>query len=112
MTSLRLRRAGRKLKAGSDALLGRLTVGTLRTIRAIDRKRMADFGGAFMRALGPRLKEHRIGRANLIAAFPQKSETEIGSILSGVWDNLGRVAAEFANPCRKSCFPASPAKSW
>ena len=50
MTSLRLRRAGRKLKAGSDALLGRLTVGTLRTIRAIDRKRMADFGAAFMRA--------------------------------------------------------------
>ncbi len=97
MTSLRLRRAGRKLKAGSDALLGRLTVGTLRTIRAIDRKRMADFGAAFMRALGPRLKEHRIGRANLIAAFPQKSETEIGSILSGVWDNLGRVAAEFAH---------------
>ena len=97
MISLRLRRAGQKLKVGSDAVLAALAVGTLRTIRAIDRKRMADFSGAFLRALGPRLKEHRIGRANLAAAFPEKSESEIETILSGVWDNLGRVAAEFAH---------------
>ena len=97
MISLRLRRAGLKLKAGSDALLAALAVGTLRTIRALDRKRMTDFSGAFMRVLGPWLKEHRIGRANLAAAFPEKSESEIETILSGVWDNLGRVAAEFAH---------------
>src|SRR5262249_46057069 len=30
-------------------------------------------------------------------AFPEKSESEIETILSGVWDNLGRVAAEFAH---------------
>jgi len=97
MIALRLRRAGLKLKAGGDALLAALTVGTLRAIRAIDRKRMTDFSGAFMRVLGPWLKEHRIGRANLAAAFPEKSESEIETILSGVWDNLGRVAAEFAH---------------
>jgi KDO2-lipid IV(A) lauroyltransferase len=97
MISLRLRRAGHKLKAGSDTLLAALAVGTLRTMRAIDRKRMADFSAAFMRALGPRLKEQRIGRANLAAAFPEKSESEIETILSGVWDNLGRVVAEFAH---------------
>jgi KDO2-lipid IV(A) lauroyltransferase len=97
MTSLRLRRAGEKLKAGSNALIGSLAVATLRTLRVIDRKRMADFGAAFMRSLGPRIKEHRIGRANLSAAFPEKSENEIEAILSGVWDNLGRVAAEFAH---------------
>jgi KDO2-lipid IV(A) lauroyltransferase len=97
MIALCLRRTGLKLKAGSDALLAALAVGTLRTIRALDRKRMADFNGAFMRVLGPRLKEHRIGRANLAAAFPEKSENEIETILSGVWDNLGRVAAEFAH---------------
>ena len=97
MISLRLGRAGLKLKAGGDALLAVLAVGTLRTIRALDRKRMTDFSGAFMRVLGPWLKEHRIGRANLAAAFPEKSESEIETILSGVWDNLGRVAAEFAH---------------
>ena len=98
MISLRLRRAGQKLKTGSNALLGTLALGTLRTIRAIDRKRMADFGGAFMRALGPRLKEHRIGRANLSAAFPEKPDSELEGILSGVWDNLGRVAAGGSAP--------------
>jgi KDO2-lipid IV(A) lauroyltransferase len=97
MIALCLRRAGLKLKAGSDALLAALAVGTLRTIRALDRKRITDFSGAFMRVLGPWLKEHRIGRANLAAAFPEKSESEIETILSGVWDNLGRVAAEFAH---------------
>jgi KDO2-lipid IV(A) lauroyltransferase len=97
MTSLRLRRAGVKLRAAGDTLLGGIAVATLRTVRAIDRKRVADFGGAVMRTVGPRLKEHEIGRANLVAAFPQKSASDVESILSGVWDNLGRVAAEFAH---------------
>ena len=76
----------------------------LRTIRLIDRKRMADFTGAFMRLLGPLLKEHRIGRTNLAAAFPEKSPAEIEQILRGVWDNLGRVAAEFAHIDRLQIF--------
>ncbi len=104
MISLRARRAGRELKAGADALLGWLAVGMLRTIRVTDRKRISDFAGAFMRMLGPRLKEHRIGRANLESAFPEKSPGEIESILRGVWDNLGRVAAEFAHIDRLQIF--------
>ena len=47
--------------------------------------------------VGPWLPEHRIGRANLAAAFPEKSPAEIETILRGVWDNLGRVGAEFAH---------------
>src|SRR5271166_5881743 len=97
MISLNAPHAGRELKATVDTLLGWLAIGALRTIRAIDRRSMADVAAAFMRTLGPRLKEHRIGRANLAAAFPQKSESEIENILRGVWDNLGRVAAEFAH---------------
>ena len=31
------------------------------------------------------------------AAFPEKSAAEIERILRGVWDNLGRVGAEFAH---------------
>ncbi len=50
-----------------------------------------------MRKVGPWLPEHRTGRANLAAAFPEKSAAEIESILGGVWDNLGRVGAEFAH---------------
>jgi KDO2-lipid IV(A) lauroyltransferase len=43
------------------------------------------------------MREQKIGRANLTAAFPEKSPAEIETILAGVWDNLGRVGAEFAH---------------
>jgi Kdo2-lipid IVA lauroyltransferase/acyltransferase len=43
------------------------------------------------------MREQHIGRANLTAAFPEKSPEEIETILTGVWDNLGRVGAEFAH---------------
>jgi KDO2-lipid IV(A) lauroyltransferase len=80
-----------------DAVTGSLTVGLLGAIKHTDRRRMANFAGAFMRKTGPLFKEHRLGRDNLRAAFPEKSDTEIESILGGVWDNLGRIAIEFAH---------------
>jgi Kdo2-lipid IVA lauroyltransferase/acyltransferase len=80
-----------------DAVTGSLTVGLLGAIKHTDRRRMANFAGAFMRKTGPLLKEHRLGRDNLRAAFPEKSEAEIEKILGGVWDNLGRLAIEFAH---------------
>ena len=43
------------------------------------------------------MPEHRVGRENLHAAFPNKSDAEIDQILAGVWDNLGRIAVEFAH---------------
>jgi Kdo2-lipid IVA lauroyltransferase/acyltransferase len=101
-------RLQRHAKTGIDAALGSLAVAMLRMIRATNRKHMADFAGGFMRTLGPRLKEHRIGRDNLAAAFPDKSPEEIEAILRGVWDNLGRVAAEFAHIDRLQMFDPDP----
>jgi Kdo2-lipid IVA lauroyltransferase/acyltransferase len=101
-------RARRHIKVRPDALLGWLSVGMLRAIRATNRKRTADFAGRVMRSVGPMLKEHRIGRANLVAAFPEKSPAEIETILAGVWDNLGRVAAEFAHIDRLQVFDPDP----
>jgi KDO2-lipid IV(A) lauroyltransferase len=87
-----LRRLAPVLEAG----MGWLTLAILRTIRLTDRRRTADFWGWFMRKVGPRLPEHRVGRDNLVAAFPDKAPAEIEQILAGVWDNLGRYAVEFA----------------
>ena len=101
-------RVRRHVKSGVDTALGSLAVGMLRTVRATNRKHMADFAASFMRMLGPRLKEHKIGRANLAAAFPEKSPAEIETILRGVWDNLGRVAAEFAHIDRLQMFDPDP----
>jgi KDO2-lipid IV(A) lauroyltransferase len=50
-----------------------------------------------MRRIGPLFPEHRIGREQLHVAFPDKSADEIEHILAGVWDNLGRIAIEFAH---------------
>jgi KDO2-lipid IV(A) lauroyltransferase len=69
----------------------------LNAIKHTDRKRMANAAGALLRKIGPLFKEHRIGRAQLRAAFAEKSDTEIETILGGVWDNLGRIAIEFAH---------------
>lgn len=51
-------------------------------------------GGFMARAIGPSLKSHRIAKKNLAAVFPEKSQKERDAILTGMWDHLGRVAAE------------------
>jgi KDO2-lipid IV(A) lauroyltransferase len=76
-------------------VLGQITVALMRLLRRADRKRSANALATIMRRIGPGLPEHRVGRANLTAAFPEKSSQEIETILYGAWDNLGRVAAEF-----------------
>jgi KDO2-lipid IV(A) lauroyltransferase len=80
-----------------DAALGYAAAAGLRLLRRFDRGRMADILGPFLRRVGPFLPEHRTGRANLKAAFPDKSPEEIETILRGVWDNLGRFVADFAH---------------
>ena len=66
-------------------------------IHRCNRVVVSDVAGAVMRTVGPWLPEHRTGRNNLRAAFPEKSDADIETILRGVWDNLGRVAAEIAH---------------
>ena len=87
----------RRLKARLGAAAGWSAVGLLRSIRFLPRQPTADTAALIMRTAGPWLPEHRLGRANLTAAFPEKSNAEVDRILAGVWDNLGRFAAEFAH---------------
>jgi KDO2-lipid IV(A) lauroyltransferase len=91
-----IRRLRRGAKRAGDAIAGAAAVGLLKAVRLGNPNRMADFAGGLMRRIGPLLPEHRIARANLTAAFPEKSAAEIDTILHGTWDNLGRVGAEFA----------------
>jgi len=86
-----------RLKHLLDGAVGTVTVGLLGAIKHLDRRRTADFAAAVMRRIGPLFKEHRLGREQLRAAFPEKSDAEIETILRGVWDNLGRIAIEFAH---------------
>ena len=90
----RLRAAAKPL---GDATVGGLTIAMLSAARAFDPDKTAKFFGRASRFIGRRLREDRIGRENLKAAFPDKSPEEIERILDGVWDNLGRIGAEFAH---------------
>jgi len=81
----------------SEAAVGGMTIALLRTTRLFDPDKTADFFGRAALFIGRRLREDRIGRENLRAAFPEKSPEEIEKILAGVWDNLGRIGAEFAH---------------
>ena len=86
-----------RAKPALDKGAGVAAVGMLGGLRRTDPDRMAAFAGRALRALGPWLPEHRVGRANLRAAFPEKSAEEIETILLGVWENLGHVGSEYAH---------------
>src|SRR3954451_23577044 len=93
-TKARLRDAAKPV---AELAVGALTIALLRTTRYFDPDKTANFFGRATRFIGRRLREDRIGRENLTAAFPEKSPEEIEAILAGVWDNLGRIGAEFAH---------------
>jgi KDO2-lipid IV(A) lauroyltransferase len=99
-----VRRLKRATKRAANSAIGAVTIGLLKLLRQTNPDTMRNIAGRFMRTVGPLLPENRIGRANLTAAFPEKSPTEIDTILRGVWDNLGRIAVEFAHLDRLSDF--------
>ena len=87
----------RQLALYGDRILGRLIKYLIRLLRLADPDRASDFCGAVARRIGPRLPAHRIGQANLRAAFPDKDAAWIEATLRDAWDNLGRVAGEYVH---------------
>jgi len=55
----------------------------------------SNLGGFLGRNIGPRLPASARARRNLRLVFPEKSAAERARIVRGMWDNLGRVAAEY-----------------
>jgi KDO2-lipid IV(A) lauroyltransferase len=54
-------------------------------------------GGWIGRNLAMATPASRRAIANLSAAYPEKNEGEIAALARGMWDNLGRVMAEYAH---------------
>ncbi len=86
-----------KLDLAADRARYRLGLLLWKLVRRTDLDRAAHFIGWAMRRIGPLLRGHRTARANLIAAYPEKSEADIERILCGMWENLGRLAVEYVN---------------
>lgn len=91
------RRSALAIKRATDGVIGTGAVALLRLVRRLDPERAGELAARLLRRIGPWRPEHRIGRANLAAAFPEKSPEEIERILSDVWSNLGWTAAEYAH---------------
>lgn len=87
----------RQLSLYADRLLGRAVKYSLSALRRTDPDRSSDMCGAAARRLGPLLPAHRIGRANLRAAFPDRDDAWIEQTLRDAWENLGRVAGEYVH---------------
>ena len=54
----------------------------------------SDRGGALARVIGPRLPVSDVARRNLAMALPELSAAAREAVVRGMWDNLGRTAAE------------------
>jgi KDO2-lipid IV(A) lauroyltransferase len=52
-------------------------------------------GGALARTIGPRLAISKRARLNIRRALPELADHEIAKTIAQMWDNLGRVAAEY-----------------
>jgi KDO2-lipid IV(A) lauroyltransferase len=68
----------------------------------------SSLGGFIGRKLLCHLPPDRTARANLRAAFPEKSDAERDAIRKTMWDNLGRVVAEYPHLEKFSPFGDDP----
>jgi KDO2-lipid IV(A) lauroyltransferase len=106
-------RLRRLVKRASLSALAGMCRAIIALIRNGDHDRLGRAAGRLMRTIGPRLRGHRVARANLKAAFPEKSDQEIEHVIAGVWDNLGRALAEFAFLDRLTDYdPRKPSNRW
>ncbi len=90
----------RQLALYADRILGRIVKGVFHLLRRANPDRSSDICGAITRRIGPWLPAHRIGRANLRAAFPDKDAVWIEATLRDSWENLGRVVGEYVHMAR------------
>ena len=80
-----------------DAATGQAVVWLLRGIRGFSLERSADIAAWGLRKIGPRLRGHRVAREQIAMAYPDMPPAEVERLLSGMWDNLARIGAEYAH---------------
>lgn len=85
------RRFGKMLEYLAEGAVGWLCYGLFRLL-PLDWA--SGLGGWIARSIGPYTGASKRARINLARAMPALSPSEIDRIVAGMWDNLGRVAAE------------------
>lgn len=63
--------------------------------RLLPAHRASDLGGFIGRTTGPRLAASRKARRNIEKALPELDDADVDQTIAGMWDNLGRIIAEY-----------------
>ena len=82
----------KKCKYLAEAVLAYVIYGALRVL-PLDAASAT--GGAVLKFIGPRTGVSRVALKNLDLAFPEKTAEEKRKIVVGMWENLGRILAEY-----------------
>lgn len=83
-----------------DVVVATVVRAAFALLRALPVDAASALGGAVARTFGPLLRVHRVAERNLRRALPQLDDTAVKRTLRGMWDNLGRTAAEFSDVAR------------
>lgn len=92
----------------ADHIEARAAGALLRLLGALPPAAASNLGGCIARIVGPWLPVSAVAHANLRAAMPALTAAERTRIVRGVWDNLGRTAAELPHLSRLRQTPAGP----
>ena len=82
------------LRALNERVQATLLAGVVGGLRCLPPVAASNLGGWLARSIGPWLKVSRIADNNLRPALPELDAAARARVIRGVWDNLGRTAAE------------------
>jgi KDO2-lipid IV(A) lauroyltransferase len=92
-----------------NGIVGGIVLALFALMRRLGPDRAPAVCAAVARTFGPWLPVHRVGLANIRAAFPEKDAAWHQATLKQEWDNLGRVAGEYVHLDKLWDFdPAQP----
>jgi len=81
-----------RLRYGAETAFAYIIYGFFRLLPL---RQASALGGWILEKIGPHMGVTRVARKNLDSAFPEKSAAEKTAIIKGMWNNLGRVIAEY-----------------
>ena len=78
----------------TDRLQAAFLSAVIRLVQMLSPVQASNLGACIARTIGPHLSVSRVADANLRRALPELDAAARAAVIRGVWDNLGRTAAE------------------
>jgi Kdo2-lipid IVA lauroyltransferase/acyltransferase len=88
----------------SERIEGAAAIALMALFKGLPIDLASGLGGFLARLVGPRLGISKRARRNLALAMPELSATEREAVVRKMWDNLGRVVAEYPHVGAIKCF--------